>query len=75
VDQETTARIREILTLARVEGLTTYDATYLELAVRRSLPLLTKDTDLAQAAARLGVVVLPALERKDLRSRVKKKSW
>jgi predicted nucleic acid-binding protein len=59
-DQETTARAwREILTLARTEGLTTYDATYLELALRRGVPLLTKDKDLADAAGRLGVTVLP----------------
>ncbi len=39
-DNETTARAwREILALARAEGLTTYDAAYLELAIRRGLPL------------------------------------
>jgi predicted nucleic acid-binding protein len=66
-DQETTARAwHDILTMARAEGLTTYDATYLELAVRRGLPLLTKDNALAEAAKRLGVVVLPASRKKDL---------
>jgi predicted nucleic acid-binding protein len=66
VDQETTARAwREVLTIARTEGLTTYDATYLELAVRRALPLLTKDDELAEAAKRLGLVVLPASGEKD----------
>lgn len=50
---------REILTLARAEGLTTYDATYLELAIRRGIPLLTRDNALARAAKRLGVGVLP----------------
>lgn len=61
VDQETTIRAwREILTMARAERLTTYDSTYLELAVRRGLPLLTKDMELAAAARRLGVTVLPA---------------
>jgi predicted nucleic acid-binding protein len=60
VDQETTNRAwRDILTLARNEGLTTCDATYLELSLRLGLPLLTKDGDLAGAARRLGVVVLP----------------
>jgi len=60
VDQETTARAwREILTLARTEGLTTYDATYLELAVRRGFPLLTRDNELGAAARRLGTAVLP----------------
>jgi predicted nucleic acid-binding protein len=60
VDRETTARAwREILTLARTERLTTYDAAYLELAIRSGLPLLTRDAALAQAAKRLGVSVFP----------------
>jgi predicted nucleic acid-binding protein len=45
--------------MARAENLTTYDAAYLELAVRRGLPLLTKDNELRRAATRLGVEVLP----------------
>ena len=58
-DNETSARAwREILTLARVEGLTTYDAAYLELAIRRGLPLQTKDAALLAAAKRNGVSVL-----------------
>jgi predicted nucleic acid-binding protein len=58
-DNETTARAwREILALARVEGLTTYDAAYLELAIRRGLPLLTKDQALIAAAQRTGVAVI-----------------
>jgi predicted nucleic acid-binding protein len=57
-DSETTERAwREILALARAEGLTTYDATYLELAIRRGLPLLTKDEALIAAAERTGVPV------------------
>lgn len=60
VDQETAARSwRETLTLARAEALTAYDAAYLELAVRRNLPLMTKDGELAGAAKRLGVAVFP----------------
>jgi predicted nucleic acid-binding protein len=59
-DPETTARAwREILTMARADRLTTYDATYLELAARRGLPLLTKDADLVRAAQRLGIQVFP----------------
>ena len=50
---------REILTLARAEGLTTYDAAYLELAIRRGALLLTQDDLLANAARRLGMTVLP----------------
>jgi len=57
-DNETAARAwREILALARAEGLTTYDAAYLELAIRRGLPLLTKDQALIAAAQRTGVAV------------------
>jgi predicted nucleic acid-binding protein len=60
IDPETTARAwREVLWLAREQGLTTYDAAYLELAVRRGLPLMTRDAELAGAARRLGVDVLP----------------
>jgi len=46
---------REVLDLARQEGLTTYDAAYLELAMREGLPLATLDTQLKPAAAHLGV--------------------
>jgi predicted nucleic acid-binding protein len=61
VDRETTSRAwREILTLARAQRLTVYDATYLELAARRRSPLFTLDGDLAEAARRAGVIVLPA---------------
>ena len=57
-DHETTARAwREILALARAQGLTTYDATYLELAIRRGLPLVTRDEALIAAAGRTGVPV------------------
>jgi predicted nucleic acid-binding protein len=60
VDTETTARAwRDILILARAERLTTYDATYLELALRRGVPLATKDEALSGAAKRLGVTTLP----------------
>jgi len=57
-DNETTSRAwREILALARAEGLTSHDATYLELAIRRCLPLQTKDKALIGAANRCGVAV------------------
>jgi predicted nucleic acid-binding protein len=38
--------------------LSSYDATYLELALRRGLPLATQDRKLAQAANRAGVEIL-----------------
>ena len=60
-DDETDSRaFREILSVARTEGLTTYDAAYLELAARRGVPLATLDRALARAAGRVGVATLPA---------------
>ena len=41
--------------LAEKYGLTIYDAIYLELALRRSLPLATRDEALKTAAKRCGV--------------------
>jgi predicted nucleic acid-binding protein len=43
------------LDLARAHGLTVYDATYLEAAIRRALPLATLDGDLTMAARAAGV--------------------
>ena len=48
----------EMLTLADRFRLTLYDAAYLELAQRRTLPLATLDEELCAAAAALGVPVL-----------------
>ena len=44
--------------LAEKYGLTLYDATYLELASRRSLPLATRDEALKAAAKQCRVTVL-----------------
>lgn len=41
--------------LAEKNGLTIYDATYLELALRRSLPLASRDQALRRAAKRCGI--------------------
>ena len=43
------------LQLARRHNLSAYDASYLELAVRRGLPLATLDEDLQKAAKKAGV--------------------
>ena len=40
-----------VLTLSRKHRLTVYDASYLELAVRETLPLATLDAVLARAAS------------------------
>ncbi len=45
--------------LAREEGLSVYDAAYLELAMREGVPLATRDEKLAQAAGKRDVAVLP----------------
>ena len=61
VDVETNRRaLREVLSLARTQTLTTYDAAYLELAMRRSIPLATRDKALARAGRRVGVTTVPA---------------
>jgi len=63
IDTDTSRRAwRETLALARAEGLTTYAAAYLELALRRGLALATKDNALMAAATKSGVAVLPGPE-------------
>lgn len=47
--------------LAHREGLSVYDAAYLELAVRKSLPILTFDRKLREAAKAWQVLALPRL--------------
>jgi len=56
VDDHTNARAwGEVLSLARAHRLSTYDAAYLELALRRGLPLATLDDKLKAAASAVGV--------------------
>lgn len=47
-----------VVDLARSHGLSTYDASYLEAAIRRGLPLATLDTSLAAAARASGVPLI-----------------
>ena len=47
------------LRLADLHQITVYDASYLELALRRALPLATRDEDLAAAATSSGATLLP----------------
>jgi len=49
--------LRQISVLADQHGLSTYDASYLELALRIAAPLITLDKDLAASAATAGVTV------------------
>ena len=46
----------ETMALAESYALSLYDASYLELALRRSLALLTFDKSLKQASERAGVL-------------------
>ena len=58
-DSQTDDRaLREIFALAQQEGLTTYDASYLELAMRRNIDLATRDKQLIRAASRVGVATI-----------------
>jgi predicted nucleic acid-binding protein len=54
VDREAVA-ITRIDELAATHGLSAYDAAYLELALRRRLPLATRDDGLKAAMAEAGV--------------------
>jgi predicted nucleic acid-binding protein len=47
-----------LLTLCRTHRLTSYAAIYLDLAVRRNLPLATLDDDLRKTANKVGVRLL-----------------
>ena len=61
VDSHSTERaLEDTLNLARKYDLTTYDASYLELAKRRDLPLATLDTKLRQACVPAKITLLPS---------------
>ena len=48
----------QVLAIARQEKPSSYDAAYLQLALRESLPLVTLDADLRRAAKANGVTLL-----------------
>jgi predicted nucleic acid-binding protein len=54
-----TSALPAVLAIARRLGVTAYDAAYVELAKRLSLPLASFDAKLRQACAKEGVAVLP----------------
>jgi predicted nucleic acid-binding protein len=66
VEQETPERmLKEIVSLARAHELSTYDASYLDLAMRLGLPIATLDASLARAAKKCRVLAYgPAKGRK-----------
>jgi predicted nucleic acid-binding protein len=56
VDSDSAVRsLSDTLQVARRYGLSSYDASYLELAMRSALPLATLDADLRRAADKAGV--------------------
>jgi len=56
LDSQTTNRVfGDTMAIARQNNLTSYDAAYLELALREELPLASLDSDLLKAAKSLGV--------------------
>jgi predicted nucleic acid-binding protein len=60
IDQPTAGSVwHDALSLARNHRLTSYDAAYLELAMRRDLPMATRDKALQEAARLEGVALLP----------------
>lgn len=59
VEQEPPERmIKEIFALARKHNLSSYDASYLDLAMRKGLPIATLDKNLLAAAKRSKVSVI-----------------
>lgn len=65
VEQETPERmLKEIISLARAYGLSTYDASYLDLAMRLGLPLATQDTSLMMAAKQCKVPAFKPAKRR-----------
>ena len=59
VEQESPDRMmREIHALAREHQLSTYDASYLDLAMRRGLPIASLDNNLIKAAKRIQIPMI-----------------
>jgi predicted nucleic acid-binding protein len=50
--------MKDLLALARANNLSSYDASYLDLSMRKGLPLATLDTRLREAAKKTDVPIL-----------------
>lgn len=59
--------VSNILPLAREHGLSAYDASYLEVAIRHGAPLATLDSGLKKAGRNAGVEILPGPRRPKLK--------
>ncbi|HVW78393.1 MAG TPA: type II toxin-antitoxin system VapC family toxin [Alloacidobacterium sp.] len=60
VEIDITPETDEVLRLARTHKLSIYDAAYLELALRKNVPLATLDADLSKAARMESVLLVGA---------------
>jgi predicted nucleic acid-binding protein len=60
VEYEHPEMTKELLALARAYTLSSYDASYLYLAMRKGLPIATLDNKLIEAARRIEVPILEA---------------
>jgi predicted nucleic acid-binding protein len=50
--------MKDLLALGRSNSLSSYDAAYLELAMRQGLPIATLDSKLLQAARHVDIPIL-----------------
>jgi predicted nucleic acid-binding protein len=60
VEYERPELMKELLALARAYNLSSYDASYLYLAMRKGLPIATLDNKLIEAAKSIEVPILGA---------------
>jgi len=58
VSQDPAQALSDVLALGRTSRLSSYDASYLDLAIRRGLPLASRDDRLRKAAKRCKVKLL-----------------
>jgi predicted nucleic acid-binding protein len=58
VEYEGPEMMKELLALARSNNLSSYDASYLDLAMRKGVPIATLDNKLIEAAKRIDVPIL-----------------
>jgi predicted nucleic acid-binding protein len=52
--------MKELLALARANSLSSYDASYLDLAMRKGLPIATLHNQVIEAARRIDIPILTA---------------
>jgi predicted nucleic acid-binding protein len=58
VEYERPEMMKELLALARSNNLSSYDASYLDLAMRKGIPIATLDNKLIEVAKRIDVPIL-----------------